>query len=134
MTATTQKARNKREMIKLPLQMTLVAALYGTGKDDYLAVVLGYDAGQEKYVTWVANTDAKNPDGTAGCSEGHYFSIHDSAYARQKYAETGDPVSTVEFRRRNDLHESAFADFVARCGRLSPAAVWKQAGVGILPD
>lgn len=68
--------RNLNTVPELPCGAHLLAVAYGTGKDDYLAVVLGFIPHNEgsaqqfdKYVTWIWNSDP----GCEGFGEGHYF-------------------------------------------------------------
>ena len=61
------EARNKRKPAPIPEGWRLLAIGYGTGKDDYLGIVLCFN-GQE-YVTWMANFDK----GCEGVANGNYF-------------------------------------------------------------
>ena len=55
----------------------MVAATYGVGRDDYLAVVLAYIPGSipecDQFVTWSANLDRDGSE-PSDMGEGHYMS------------------------------------------------------------
>ena len=75
----TKQPRNRRFPTKLPRGYTLLAATYGTGVDDYLAVVLGFHAEQKSFVVWYANfADGPQHNDTVACGNGAYFQLGDN--------------------------------------------------------
>ncbi len=102
--------RNERAVPVLPCGAHLVAIAYGTGRDSYLAVVLGFipaegeDPQYDKYVTWLHNSDP----GCEGFAEGHYF----EQFGGEDYA------------------ARAWKSFAERGSRLAlKAHLWKQHGL-----
>ena len=69
--------RNLKTVPELPCGAHLLAIAYGTGKDDYLAVVLGYIPSEEgrfeQYVTWIWNSDPC----CFGFGDGHYMNLEE---------------------------------------------------------
>jgi hypothetical protein len=86
--------RNQNSKPPLPEGWELLAVAYGTGRNDYLGVVLAFQHDQyNKYVTWTWNSDT----GCEGVANGHYFD-------RPNYANDADLV------------DAAWNDFVQRSG------------------
>ena len=72
--------RNLKAVPELPCGAHLLAIAYGLGKDDYLAVVLGYipseEGSREQYVTWIWNSDP----GCFGFGDGHYMNLEEHGW------------------------------------------------------
>ena len=92
--------RNQRSVPPLPAGWELLSVAYGTGKDDYLGVVLAYQehdpdsirySDNDKYVTWIWNSDI----GCEGVGEGHYF-------------------DQWSYKDADALYEAAWKDFIKR--------------------
>ena len=129
------RPRNQQFPIKLPGGFALIAVAYGTGKDDYLATVLGFDAGRGKLVTWIANFDVGPQAGDeVACGGGHYFDYrdgeNDSRVAEALRSENINCVAleagyykVVEKIRRDETLARAWADFFVRSTDLMRKAV-----------
>ena len=128
------RSRNRRFPTKLPGGYALLAVAYGTGKDDYLAVVLGFDAEVGKLVTWSANYDVgPQIDNSVACSNGHYFDYHDaeSKPDPEDIAEASGP--NYERMMRQKTLERAWADFFSRSTAMLRNAVdWKSVGIEVV--
>lgn len=126
------KPHNQQFPTKLPGGWILLAAAYGTGKDDYIAIVLGFD-GESKLVTWVANfSDGPQAHDEVAYGNGRYFDYRDSennaavdeAWKRVITDDsTQDFVTTVNLARRDKTIERAWADFFVRATPLMRFAV-----------
>ena len=72
--------RNLKTVPELPCGAHLLAIAYGTGKDDSLAVVLGYIPSEEgrfeQYVTWIWNSDPC----CFGFGDGHYMNLEEHGW------------------------------------------------------
>ena len=116
------KPRNQQFPTKLPGKFALLAAAYGTGKDDYLAVVLGIDADAGKLVTWTAYFDfGPMADDRVPCGSGHYFDYRDSennGAAEEAIGRQGCSIASVARARRDKTLERAWADFFVRSTSL----------------
>ena len=114
--------RNQQFPTKLPGKFALLAAAYGTGKDDYLAVVLGIDADAGKLVTWTANFDfGPMADDRVPCGSGHYFDYRDSendGAAEETIGRQGWSIDSVARAKRDKTLERAWADFFVRSTSL----------------
>jgi len=129
------KPRNQQFPIKLPGGFALLAVAYGTGKDDYLATVLGFDAGRGKLVTWIANFDVgPQSNDEVACGNGHYFDYwdgeNDARVAEALQSEkTNCVVLEAEYYevtgkvRRDETLARAWADFFVRTTDLMRKAV-----------
>ncbi len=130
-----KKPRNRRFPTKLPNNFVLLAAAYGTGRDDYLAVVLGFDPERGKLVTWVANFDVgPQLDDAVACGNGHYFDYRDaeSMPTKDDCVELFGPEYDRAARQRT--LERAWADFFSRATVLMRNAVdWQSDGVPVVP-
>ena len=126
------KPRNLQFPTKLPGGWILLAAAYGTGKDDYFAVVLGFD-GESKLVTWIANfSDGPQAHDEVACGNGHYFDYRDyennaaAAEAWQQEKARGaleDARGVVPRARRDETLGRAWADFFVRATPIVRFAV-----------
>ena len=122
------KPRNQQFPTKLPGEFALLAVAYGTGRDDYLAVVLGIDVDAGKLATWTANFDfGPMADDCVPCGGGRYFDYRDSendgaaqeAWHREKGAGFLEDVNdAVPRARRDKTLERAWADFFVRSTSL----------------
>jgi hypothetical protein len=132
------KPRNQQFPTKLPGKFALLAAAYGTGKDDYLATVLGIDVDAGKLATWTANFDfGPMADDCVPCGSGHYFDYRDSendlaaqeAWHREKGAGFLEDVNgAVPRARRDKTFERAWSDFFVRATPLLRNSVhWVEA-------
>ena len=121
------KPRNQQFPIKLPGGFALLAVAYGTGKDDYLAMVLGFDAGRGKLVTWIANFDVgPQINDVVACGDGHYFDYGDAENAArvQDAFSCGVDIAKEEDRiRRDGTLARAWSDFFVRATSLMRKAV-----------
>lgn len=112
------KPRNQQFPTKLPGKFALLAVAYGTGRDDYLAVVLGIDADAGKLATWTANFDfGPMADDRVLCGGGHYFDYRDSenaGAAEEAIGRQGWSIDSVARARRDKTLERAWADFFVR--------------------
>jgi hypothetical protein len=128
------KPRNRRFPTKLPNGFALLAIAYGTGRNDYLAVVLGFEPNNGKLVTWSVNYDIgpqKNDE--AACGSGHYFDYRDaeSMPDPEDIAEASGP--RYERMARQKTLERAWADFFSRSTVLLRNAVdWKAADIKVV--
>jgi hypothetical protein len=103
--------RNLRRVPELPCGAHLVTIAYGTGRDSYLAVVLGFIPSEDeesdqhdKYASWVWNADP----GCEGFGSGHYFARFEGP----------------------DFAERAWADFAKRAkGFAIKAHQWHEIGM-----
>ncbi len=66
----------------------LLAATFGTGRDDYLGVVLVYVPEDDKFVTWLWNSEVN------GFSDGEYFH-------RRNYDQSTEVSAWQSFTRRS---------------------------------
>ena len=116
------KPRNQQFPTKLPGEFALLAVAYGTGRDDYLAVVLGIDADAGKLVTWTANFDfGPMADDCVPCGGGRYFDYRDSennGAAEEAIGRQGCSIASVARARRDKTLERAWADFFVRSTSL----------------
>lgn len=127
------KPRNQQFPIKLPGGFALLAVAYGTGKDDYLAMVLGFDAGRGKLVTWIANFDVgPQSNDEVACGGGNYFDYRDGendaaaseAWQREKAKGALEDVDGVVVKaRRDETLARAWVDFFVRATDLMRKAV-----------
>ena len=128
------RPRNRRFPTKLPGGYALLAVAYGTGRDDYLAVVLGFNAEVGKLVTWSANYDVgPQIDDAVACGHGHYFDCRDgeSRPEPEDVAEASGPNYDRIVRQKT--LERAWADFFARSTILLRNAVdWEASGVKVV--
>ena len=123
------RPRNRRFPTKLPNGFALLAIAYGTGRDDYLAVVLGFEPNSGKLVTWSVNYDfgpQKNDE--AACGNGHYFDYRDSENAEaieeaRKRSVGPDEEMNVARAMRDKTLERAWSDFFVRSTILMRDAV-----------
>ena len=123
------RPRNRRFPTKLPNGFALLAIAYGTGRNDYLAVVLGFDPNGGKLVTWSVNYDVgpqKNDE--AACGSGHYFDYRDTenaeaiAEARKRSVGPDEEMNVARAMRDKTL-ERAWSDFFVRSTILMRDAV-----------
>jgi hypothetical protein len=128
------RPRNLRFPTKLPNGFALLAIAYGTGRNDYLAVVLGFDAEVGKLVTWLANYDVgPQINGSVACGNGHYFDYRD--FESKPVPEDVPEVSGPNYERvmRQKTLERAWADFFSRSTVLLRNAVdWKAADIKVV--
>ena len=116
------KPRNKQFPTKLPAKFALLAAAYGTGRDDHLAVVLGIDADAGKLATWTANFDlGPMANDRVSCGSGHYFDYRDSendGAVKEAIGRQGWNIRSVTCARRDKTLERAWSDFFVRATPL----------------
>jgi len=92
------KRRNQQRPIDLEPHLEVLATAYGSGDDDYLAIVLVHDHHAGEFIVWNANWSYPGDDVPVG--EGDYFN----------YRRTG--------KNRHDTYASAWSKFVERSARL----------------
>ena len=116
------KPRNQQFPTKLPGKFALLAVAYGTGRDDYLAVVLGIDADAGKLATWTANFDlGPMANDRVSCGSGHYFDYRDSendGAVKEAIGRQGWNIRSVTCARRDKTLERAWSDFFVRATPL----------------
>jgi len=116
------KPRNQQFPTKLPGEFALLAVAYGTGRDDYLAVVLGIDVDAGKLATWTANFDfGPMADDCVPCGGGRYFDYRDSennGAAEEAIGRQGCSIASVARARRDKTLERAWSNFFARATPL----------------
>jgi len=99
--------RNQTKTPPLPEGWELLAVSYGTGSDDYLAIVLAYNETKQEYVTWVWNS----AEGCIGVGQGHYFN-HRSYKNAPNAMESAAHNAIIDFQQRSYSFLSASYQWV----------------------